>query len=49
MQTGDEVRDIVNMAAVAALDAADRVEHTNGSKPARKVAAAPKAKAKVKG
>lgn len=41
LQTGDEVRDIVNMAAVAALDAADMEIH-NGHKPARKGKAAAK-------
>ncbi|MCL5428896.1 MAG: NADP-dependent malic enzyme [Chloroflexi bacterium] len=46
MQTGDEVRDIVNMAAVAALDAADRKPGGNHKKPVRK--AKPVAKVGVK-
>jgi malate dehydrogenase (oxaloacetate-decarboxylating)(NADP+) len=36
MQTGDEVRDIVNMAAVAALDAAERKPGGNHKKPISK-------------
>jgi malate dehydrogenase (oxaloacetate-decarboxylating)(NADP+) len=40
MQTGDEVRDIVNMAAVAALDAAERKPGGNHKKPAGKVSQA---------
>jgi malate dehydrogenase (oxaloacetate-decarboxylating)(NADP+) len=46
LQTGDEVRDIVNMAAVAALDAADRKPGGNGHKPASK--AKPAAKVAVR-
>ncbi len=47
MQTGDEVRDIVNMAAVAALDAAERKPGGNHhKKPARKVNTTGKASVK---
>ncbi|MEX1247381.1 MAG: NADP-dependent malic enzyme [Anaerolineales bacterium] len=48
LQTGDEVRDIVNMAAVAVLDAAEHVDRPDGRKPARKSKAASKAKAVAK-
>jgi malate dehydrogenase (oxaloacetate-decarboxylating)(NADP+) len=40
MQTGDEVRDIVNMAAVAALDAAERKPGGNHKKPPAKTSTA---------
>ncbi len=49
LQTGDEVRDIVNMAAVAALDAADRQPGGNGHKPSGKAKPAAKAAVKTNG
>jgi len=47
LQTGDEVRDIVNMAAVAALDAAERTAPSNHKKPTAKVKTAGKAVVKT--
>jgi malate dehydrogenase (oxaloacetate-decarboxylating)(NADP+) len=49
LQTGDEVRDIVNMAAVAALDSAERTAPTNHKKPAPKAKTARKAAVKTNG
>ena len=49
LQTGDEVRDIVNMVAVAALDAAERVAGQNNKKPVRKAKLAQKAAVKTNG
>src|SRR3972149_5310012 len=49
MQTGDEVRDIVNMAAVAALDAAERRPGGNNRKLAAKPKVSTKASVKTNG
>ncbi|MEX1143304.1 MAG: NADP-dependent malic enzyme [Anaerolineales bacterium] len=49
LQTGDEVRDIVNMAAVAALDSAEHTAPSNYKKPASKAKAARKAAVKTNG
>jgi hypothetical protein len=49
MQTGDEVRDIVNMAAVAALDAAERKIGGNHKKPVSKPKAVTSAGVKPNG
>jgi malate dehydrogenase (oxaloacetate-decarboxylating)(NADP+) len=49
MQTGDEVRDIVNVAAVAALDAAERRPGGNNRKLAAKPKVSTKASVKTNG
>jgi malate dehydrogenase (oxaloacetate-decarboxylating)(NADP+) len=49
LQTGDEVRDIVNMAAVAALDSAERTAPSNHKKPAPKAKVARKVAVKTNG
>jgi len=49
MQTGDEVRDIVNMAAVAALDAAERKPGGNHKQPVGKTKVTTKAPVKTNG
>ena len=49
MQTGDEVRDIVNMAAVAALDAAERKPGGNHKKPVNMTKVATKSVARTNG
>jgi len=49
LQTGDEVRDIVNMAAVAVLDAAERENRANQKKSVQKAKNADKVSVKPNG
>jgi len=49
LQTGDEVRDIVNMAAVAVLDAAEREKRTDQKKSVQKAKNADKVSVKPNG